>query len=127
MAWYHLAQNPKAISTLYSIVPELDSVHILEVGLNGRGWIDIKIELPSFPDKVPQRWKWQGYSSVSLSLRFSSILSFQLEQWGTFELVRFQMDKKEQGIISFSVDSQTCMFQGKANYVYITIQKEVSK
>ena len=127
MAWYNLAQNPKAISTLYSTVPALDSVHILEVGLNGRGWIDIKMDLPSFPDNVPQRWKWQGYSRVSLSLRFSSILSFQLEQWGTFELVRFQMDKKEQGIIFFSVDAPTCTFQGRANSAYITIQKEAIK
>jgi hypothetical protein len=127
MAWYNLVQNPRAITALYTTVPELDSVHILEVGLNGRGWIDIKIDLPSFPDNVPQRWKWQGYNRVLLSLRFSSILSFQLEQWSTSEFVHFQINEKEAGSISFGVDAQTCVFWGKANYAYITIQKEAIK
>jgi hypothetical protein len=127
MAWYDLVENPKAISALYTTVPELDFVHIFEVNLNGYGWIDIKTDLPSFPDIIPQKWKWKGYNRVLLSLRFSSILSFQFERWGPSEPVHFQIDEKESGIISFAVYTQNCWFQGEANYAYLTLQKEIIK
>jgi hypothetical protein len=96
MAWYELAMNPSAISSLYVEVPPLQSVHIRELTLEHTGNVLVSIDLPKLPNKVPIRWKRQVYVTMYLQLQLFHVQQLHLSGWSTSNLVDLSIRKEDQ-------------------------------
>lgn len=66
--WFELAENPLAVTNLYTEVPLLDRVRFLRTELSGHYGIKIWIQTKQFPDKPPRRW--QGCNVLTIELLF---------------------------------------------------------
>lgn len=78
MSWYHQCENPEAIDTLYKSAPLLDRWELREVTFHEDGpRIDLRADLPDFPDHPPQRWHSDfAVAQVAVSLIGVSDISF---------------------------------------------------
>lgn len=127
MKWYELAENPRAVTELYSEVPLLQSVHLTEVVLLRDGpRMMIKVDLPRFPDKVPTRWKIQGYTSIQMQLDFWNVQSLDIAQWSTEDLVDVQIEAMAERRIEVKISSSQYHLQAMAHDFRITLHKRSS-
>ena len=124
MKWYELAENPRAITELYSEVPSLQSVRLVEVHLLRDGpRMTINVDLPRFPDKVPTRWKLQGYTSIQVQLDFWNVQSLDIAQWSTEDQVDVQIEATVERRIEVKVSSLQYHLQAMAHDFRITLHK----
>jgi len=126
MRWYEYADNPKAITELYQEVPSLQGIHVIEVLLSGRGpYLSMKTDLPRFPDKLPPRWKIQGYNSIHLQLDFWLLTSISLDGWTSENVVDIRIDSLEEKRVALHVTSPYCNLEVVAHHFRIIIHKAV--
>jgi hypothetical protein len=125
MKWYELAENPLAVSEIYSEVPSLQSVRLVEVLLlrDGRR-MTVKIEMPHFPDKIPKRWKLQGYTSIQIQLDFWDLQSLDIVQWSSEDQVDMQIEVRAERRIEVKVRSSQYRIQATAHDFRITLHKK---
>ncbi len=125
MRWYELADNPLAITRVYSEVPSLQSVALREVILDRDGpRMILKLDLPLFPDKPPERWKFRGYSAVHLQLDLWGLESLQVAQWTAKNQVWVQIERTVKGRIALQVTSSQRCIQAVARSFRITLHKD---
>ncbi len=116
MKWYELADNPRAITELYTDVPLLQSVRLREVILDRDGpTMKFTVDLPTFPEKVPARWKLRGYKAVQMQSDLWWLRSIQLDRWSTENLVDIQIEAIADGLIAVKVTSSSCSIQATAH------------
>lgn len=125
MRWYELAENPRAITELYTDVPLLQSVRLREVRLDRDGpTMKFTIDLPTFPDKVPARWKLRGYNAVQMQSDFWWLRSIQIDRWSAENLVDIQIEATTDGLIALQAASPQCHIQAIAHSFRITLLKQ---
>lgn len=126
MNWYELAENPQAIAGIYRDVPSLKAVRLIEVSLNVRGpKMNLKIDLPRFPDNVPARWKLQGYNRIQLQLDFWILQSLQIEDWWASEKADIEISRHNDKQVRLQVFSPQLSLDGIAHDFRITIHKSI--
>jgi hypothetical protein len=124
MKWYELAENPRAITELYSEVPLLKLVHLVEVLLLRDGpRMTIKTDLPQFPDKAPTRWKLQGYKEIQMQLDFWGVQSLHIAQWSIEDQVEIQIGATTEGQIDLTIVSSQYRIRATAHDFRIKINK----
>ena len=124
MRWYELAENPQAISELYSDVPSLESVHLIEVSLHRDGTrMSLKVALPRFPDKPPARWKAQGYNTVQVQLDFWTLQTILINGWSTDNFVDIHILPDANKQIDLQIVSSHCSIEATAHDFRITLHK----
>lgn len=96
MAWYELAMNPSAISSLYVEVPPLQSVRIRELTLEHTGNVLVSIDLPELPNRVPIRWRRQTYVTMYLQLQLFHVQQLHLSGWLGSNPVDLSISKENQ-------------------------------
>lgn len=112
MKWYELAANPLAVTSIYTEVPSLESALLKEIILDRNGpQVIWKIELPTFPDKPPARWKFRDYNIVQLELHLWELASINIRLWTPHNEVHASIDPAEDGWISFKAISPGCNIQ----------------
>lgn len=75
MKWYEFADNPQAISVLYTDVPLLEDIEIFQVNMQLHNLLtEITFSLPRYPDNPPRRWH-MDCNIVSVTLSFYDIYS----------------------------------------------------
>jgi hypothetical protein len=125
MKWYELAENPRAITELYSEVPLLQSVRLVEVLLSRDGpRMMVKMDLPQFPDKIPNRWKLQEYTSIQMQLDFWVLESLNIAQWSTEDQVEVQIETKLERRIEVKIMSSQYCVRATAHMFRITLHKK---
>jgi hypothetical protein len=93
MKWWHAVEDPGALESMYSVLPELADVSILSVAMQRDGpTVLIRLILPVFPDQPPVRWR-HGYNAAILELRLFGVSGLLMKGWtndniGTVTLVR---------------------------------------
>jgi Immunity protein 50 len=124
MRWYELAENPRAITELYSEVPLLQSIRLVEVLLLRDGpRMTIKTDLPRFPDKAPARWKLQGYNEIQLQLDFWGVQSLHIAHWSTEDQVEIQIRAAVEKRIDLTIVSSQYHITAMAHDFRIKIHK----
>lgn len=124
MRWYELAENPQAVSELYSDVPSLETVHLIEVLLHRDGTrMSLKVALPRFPDKPPTRWKVQGYNTVQVQLDFWTLQTILINGWSTDNLVDILILPNTNKHIHLQISSSHCSIEATAHDFRIMLHK----
>lgn len=124
MKWYELAENPRAITELYSDVPLLQSVRLVAVHLLRDGpQMTIKMNLPRLPDIVPNRWKLQRYNDIQMQLDFWGIQSLHIAQWSVEDQVEIHIGVTVEKQIDLIIVSSQYRIQAIAHGFRIKILK----
>lgn len=125
MKWYELAMNPRAISELYTDVPSLQKVHLQEVLFDENGpRVAFLIDLATFPDKVPSRWKRQKYTQVQLRLDFWIVKTVQITGWPKGNIVDIAIEQIVDHYLAVRVLSSLCNIQLSAHDFQMTLYKK---
>lgn len=113
--WHTFSDNPLAIISLYNIVPELRSVRIAGITLQRRDpEIKLLIDLPSFPDKPPQKWKGLGYNTAQMELNLYLPNSVEIVGWSSKVVVDIDFEQTQKDMLCIRANSQLC----RLNIVY---------
>ncbi len=124
MRWYELADNPQVLSELYSDVPSLEAVHLIEVLLHRDGTrMSLKVALSRFPDKPPARWKVQGYNTVQLQLDFWNLQTVLIDGWSTDNLVDLHILPGTNKQIDLHILSSQCSIKATSHDFRMTLHK----
>lgn len=124
MKWYELAENPRAVSELYSEVPSLQSVHLRKVHLNHNGpLMTLLIDLAQFPDRIPARWKLRGYTSVQVQLDFWGLISIEMALQSMENPVDVAIETTKERWIGVQVASSVDHFQAVAHMFRMAVHK----
>jgi|SRR5581483_3138932 len=124
MKWYELAENPQAISALYSEAPSLQSVHLKEIHLHRDGpRMTLMIDLSQFPDRIPARWKLRGYTFVQLQLDFWDLTSIEMIQRSMQNPVDVHIGTTGERRVSVQVVSSGGHIQAVVRLFRITLHK----
>jgi hypothetical protein len=68
MNWLDAVQNPHAVRTLFAAGPPLTGGRVVAVAVRRDGSpVEVRIDLPAFPDFPPQRWH-PTFNTVQLHL-----------------------------------------------------------
>lgn len=95
MNWYQLAENPQALDSLYTTVPELENVELFSIYLHrDAARFQINFNLPIFPDKPSARWH-KDFNTVQAQLAFSSITDFRAQGWFTRMKVNIEIKRRD--------------------------------
>lgn len=121
MLWYTLAENSHVISDLYTEVPLLQDVELVEVGLTENGvQMSLKVVLPRFPDKPPRKWIESGYNTVQIQIDFLELEEAKISHWSTRNHVNAQIEVIANGQITLNIASLSCSIQAKARFFRIS-------
>lgn len=124
MKWYELAENPRAISELYSEVPSLQSVCLKKFHLHRDGpRMTLMIDLVQFPDRIPARWKLRGYTSVQVQLDFWDLSSIEMILQSLENPVNVAIETTGEQQLGIQVASSAGHIQTVACLFRITIHK----
>lgn len=124
MKWYELAENPRAVSELYSEVPSLQSVRLKKFHLHRDGpRMTLMIDLVQFPDKLPARWKLRGYASVQVQLDFWDLSSIEMILQSVENPVNIAIETTGERQLDVQVASSAGHIQTVARMFRITIHK----
>lgn len=84
MEWYQIAENPKALTSLYRVVPSLDSVELYQVVLHEDGpAVSLQFSLPEMPDPIPRRWQERKADRVQVEISLFAVYDFTMQGWST--------------------------------------------
>lgn len=85
MQWIALLHNPEGINAIYlQDPPDLRGVRIHEVSLQAEGpTLNLRFDLPAYPDHPPRKWLAQKYNTVQVELSFGGLKSISLSGFGT--------------------------------------------
>jgi hypothetical protein len=109
MKWYQCADNPQAVSHLYSEVPPLHAVELVQIVLHEDGpRIELRGNLPQFPDAPPARWGLLKYNKVQLRLDFWIVDSIKIEGWTTHNIIDIEIEKNSVGHILLNAKGPGC-------------------
>jgi Immunity protein 50 len=113
--WYQLAENPQTLSDIYTDVPPLQEVDLIEVILIENGTqMSLKIILSRFPDKPPRKWVESGYNTIQIQIDFLELEEVKISHWSTRNHVNAQIETITGGQIMLNVASLSCNIQAKA-------------
>ena len=97
-AWFELCDNPRAVSSLYSTAPDLEGVEVMELRAFRDGpRLQLVLDLPSFPDDPPARWRREGFNAVQLTLDLFLSGPLDLAGWTTLNRVDLSLTELESG------------------------------
>ena len=125
MQWYELAENPRAISEIYTVVPSLQAKRLKEVRFDEGSKITFVVDMMVFPENVPMRWKQRGYNVLLLQLDFWEIRSVQVTRWSRDNIVDIQVERMINGQIEVQAISPTCHVQLIAHDFVLALHKRV--
>lgn len=126
MQWYELAENPRAISEIYTVVPPLRELHLEEVRFDEDGSrITLMFGMTVFPEKMPTRWQQRGYNALTLQLDFWIIKSVQVTRWSKENVVDVHIHRTMDGQIEAQILSPTCHIQLVAYGFGLALHKRV--
>jgi hypothetical protein len=78
--WYELCVNPQALRALYDSAEGLDRVRLFAVALRQDGRLELRVELPRFPDHPPERWHPEA-NRVQVALDAWSVQDLRIQGW----------------------------------------------
>jgi hypothetical protein len=78
--WYELCVNPQALRALYDSAEGLDRVRLFAVALRQDGRLELRVELPRFPDHPPERWHPEA-NRVQVALDAWSVQDVRIQGW----------------------------------------------
>jgi hypothetical protein len=82
--WLDVIENPLAITNVYSSHPDLSRVRVMRLELDEQGpTLLIRIELPTFPDTPPLRWRRHCYDAAIMELRLFGVSELRIDGWTT--------------------------------------------
>ena len=126
MEWYKLATNPRAISEIYTNVPSLEGIRLNEVRFYEDGpRITFFLDIRTFPENVPARWKQRRYNALSLQLDFWMIESVQILKWSKENIVNVSIKQTTEKRIEVQAISSTCHIQLIAYAFSLVLHKRV--
>ena len=84
MTWAELAENPKALTSLFDEVPSLSNVEILSIKMDRDGpTVDLVVAVKEYPGSPPLRWRTNREHAVAINLQLMALESFRIEGWST--------------------------------------------
>jgi hypothetical protein len=93
VAWYELAENPKAITSLFSRPESFDIVSLFAVELDREGpTVRARFNLEQFPDRPPKKWGGHDYNRAQVRLDFFGIESLVVSGWSTTNVCHFDVN-----------------------------------
>jgi hypothetical protein len=118
--WWTLAENPGAITSLYSQPPELTGVEVHAVRLHRDGAaVELVVEMPLFPDRPLPRWNRED-NSVQATLRFDGSRDATLQGWGTSNVGELRIDRAADGRVRYRFESPAARIAGAADAFRVT-------
>jgi hypothetical protein len=82
--WLNAVENPKAITSLFEVVPSLEDVEISALNLDHGGpTMTLSILLRDSPTTLPVRWQARHFNATAIQLQVLGIESMKLEGWST--------------------------------------------
>ncbi|MFD0675242.1 Imm50 family immunity protein [Cohnella sp. GCM10027633] len=69
----------KFLKSIFNNIPQLTNVNILELRITYNDSVSIRLDLPEYADKPPQKWTDQGYNTVQLQIDFSGVDVFDIQ------------------------------------------------
>ncbi|MFG3123696.1 Imm50 family immunity protein [Streptomyces sp. NPDC048201] len=85
MSWTSLVYNAQGVIAIYGgHAPPLSNVRVREVRLQEDGpSVELRFDLPVFPDNAPKKWVAQSFNTVQLEISFGGIRSLSIEGLAT--------------------------------------------
>ncbi|MDQ8706300.1 Imm50 family immunity protein [Streptomyces sp. LHD-70] len=80
--WAEFVANGEGLRAYYDEVPALDAVRLRSVNVQWRGpTVVLRLDLPRFPDRVPQEWRAGSADTLQLHLTFLAVADLTLRSW----------------------------------------------
>lgn len=97
--WHQSCDNPQAIRELYASGEGLDRVRMCAVILHGDGpHLELRVELPRFPDHPPRRWLEPEANRVQVTLQVWFVEDLRVEGWTPRSSGLFTLDRAGDGL-----------------------------
>lgn len=118
MKWIDLTRNPKSITHLYNVVPELKQVEVSQISLNPDGpMLKINIDLPIYADHVPQRWGTHP-NTVCAEIDFWCIDNLIINGFTRMPILNFQFERENE-YIAVVASGEKCSINFTCNDIFI--------
>lgn len=108
--WDEYLANPEQLNACYDQVPELSGVRLRSINLNWRGpQITLRIDLPRFPERVPQEWRAEEVDTFQCHISFLAAEDIALADWSPpatadIALVPEELRRLRVGVSGLGVD-----------------------
>ncbi len=108
MFWLHLAENPKAITEIYSVPPLLDNIQVVELKLHQDGpRMELRADLNQFPENPPVKWKRNRFNAVQINLNFFAVEAVEILEWSHHNILELIFINEKNGTILVEAYNQT--------------------
>lgn len=117
--WLSLAENPKAILSLYGKPPSLSAIDLIEVKLHRDGpRLELRADLAQFPEDPPDKWRANGYNTVQMKLSLVGLKDINISSWSLRNLAKMKLEKRG-GRIALTVHGDECHLESVGDFLII--------
>jgi hypothetical protein len=99
--WFRIADNPKAIETLYESVPTLGAVELSWLEVRAEGRLSLVLRLPRYPDHPSPKWDTRC-NAVSVHLAFYGVHQVELSGAIAFPVLDVAVSRQGDGTIAIT-------------------------
>ncbi|WP_422769934.1 Imm50 family immunity protein [Plantactinospora sp. WMMC1484] len=119
--WWDLIMDARGITAIYGgAPPALDDVVVHEITLHRDGpSVRLRIDLPSYPDPAPPKWRAQGYNVVQVVLTMVGVRDVALRGW-SHQIRAGLALAREEGVVAVRMTSDAVRLDLRADAVDLT-------
>ena len=116
MGWINCLRNGQAIENLYSEIPSLKNVRLMEMSWHQDGpRVTMRIDLNQFPDRPPRKWLAGGFNRAQVTLVFTGIANLNVRGWNVDNVVDITIEAQSGGVSLAAIGHETvieadCLF-----------------
>lgn len=99
--WFTVADNPRAIETLYESVPTLRGVELSGLEVRAEGRLSLVLRLPTYPDRPSPKWD-PRCNAISVHLAFYGVDQVELRGATDFPILDVTVCRQADGTLSIT-------------------------
>ena len=117
--WYERCENPEAIASLYSSLPDLSAVDLHEVRTHRDGpLLQLRFDLSVFPDQPPARWVDEATVAQAV-VDFWGVSSYMLDGWETSNPGELTIERQPDGVLLVAFESPMSRLHCRSDFARI--------